>query len=370
MTTKLNWGIIGTGNISSTFAKGIINSTTGQLTSISSRTKASADTFGDKFNVPQRYDSYQELLKDPHVQAVYIGTPHPTHATIAIRCAEAGKHILCEKPITLNHSDTMAVVEAAIANGVFLMEAFMYRCHPQTQKLIELLKQNVIGDVRLIKATFGFHCDFDADSRLFSQKLGGGGILDVGCYPVSFARLVAGIIQGKEYDEPIAVKGFSHLGATGVDEWASALLKFKNGLIAEVSTSTQLNQDNTAVVYGSKGSIHIASPWLVAKDGGTWTIEVRKNGEDSQLISGDERLSLYSIEADTVAEAIHAGKSETQAMSWGDTFGNMRTLDAWRREIGLTYEEEAIGAKRPPLNGRALHPSSTNNMRYARIKGL
>jgi len=371
MTTKLNWGIIGTGNISNTFAQGILNSNTGQLVAIASRTKESADAFGDQFAVAQRYDSYQKLLEDSDVQAVYIGTPHPTHATLAIQCAEAGKHILCEKPIALNHADTMAVVEAALENGVFLMEAFMYRCHPQTQKLVELIQNGEIGDVKLIKATFGFHCPFDPNSRLLSNALGGGGILDVGCYPVSLARLVAGAANGKEIEEPINVKGTGHLGSTGVDEYAAALLTFKGDIIAEVSTSTQLNQDSTATIYGTEGSIHITCPWLVAKDGGTWTIEVRKNGEsDPQSISENESRSLYTIEADTVADAIHSGKVETKAMGWEDTLGNMRTLDLWRREIGLSYEEEAIDAKRPPINRRAPRPIDGHNMRYSRIQDL
>ena len=131
MSNKLAWGIIGTGNIAKTFAKGVAQSKTGRLIAVGSRSQASADKFGEEFKVPKRFASYEALLADPEVQAVYICTPHPMHAEWAIAAANAGKHILCEKPIGMNYPEAMAIVEAATRNNVFLMEAFMYRCHPQ-----------------------------------------------------------------------------------------------------------------------------------------------------------------------------------------------------------------------------------------------
>src|SRR5437763_6034145 len=149
MATTLNWGIIGAGSIAKTFAKGVAKSRTGKVVAIGSRTLEKARAFGEELGIERRYGSYEEVLGDGGVQAVYIATPHPEHAPWAIRSAEAGKHILCDKPIGLNSGEAMAIVEAARQNDVFLMEAFMYRCHPQTHKLVELLRQNAIGKVEV-----------------------------------------------------------------------------------------------------------------------------------------------------------------------------------------------------------------------------
>src|SRR5687768_1011366 len=151
MDEKLAWGIIGTGSIARAFAEGLAQCKTGKLVAIGSRTQKCADEFGAKYNVPRRHSSYQALLDDRDVQAVYIATPHPIHAEWAIKAARAKKHVLVEKPMGINGSEAMAIIEAAIENGVFLMEAFMYRVHPQTLRLIELIREKVIGDVRLIQ---------------------------------------------------------------------------------------------------------------------------------------------------------------------------------------------------------------------------
>src|SRR3954466_6670488 len=178
MSAPLRWGILGTGRIASAFAAALAETDSGTLVAVASRDQATADRFGDKFGVPHRHAAYELLLADPDVDAVYIATPHPHHAEWAIRTAEAGKHILCEKPLTLNQPTSMAVVDAARRNDVFLMEAFMYRCHPQTQELVALIRGGAIGEVRLIEATFSFRSGSAPDSRLYSNALGGGGILD------------------------------------------------------------------------------------------------------------------------------------------------------------------------------------------------
>lgn len=150
MSSTLNWGILGTGHIAHIFANGLRQSKTGTLLAVGSRTQESANAFGETWGVPLRYASYTDLLMDSDVQAVYISTPHPLHAQWAIQAAEAGKHILCEKPLAINSGQARAMVEAARSNNVFLMEAFMYRCHPQTEKLVELISSGVIGQVRVI----------------------------------------------------------------------------------------------------------------------------------------------------------------------------------------------------------------------------
>src|SRR5438876_6893336 len=216
---KLNWGILATGAIAEKFAKGVIGSSTGKLVAVGSRTKEKADAFAAKFQIPRAHGSYEELLADNEVHAIYIATPHPSHALWAIRAAEAKKHVLVEKPIGMNHAEAMAIVEAAIANDVFLMEGFMYRCHPQIARVMELIKNGAIGDVRVIHASFSFHWPkpWNDQSRITNNALGGGGILDVGCYPVSIARLIAGAATGKDFADPVEVKAVGHLGKSGVD---------------------------------------------------------------------------------------------------------------------------------------------------------
>src|SRR5882724_823597 len=266
---SLSWGILGTGRIAGIFAKQLSQSKTGKLAAVGSRSQASADKFTTEYRVPRGHNTYEALLADSRVQAVYIATPHSLHAEWCLKAAKAGKHILCEKPLTLNHAEALAVVEAARRHNVFLMEAFMYRCHPQTAKLVELLREKATGEVRVIHASFGFHRDFNPEVRLFKNTLGGGGILDVGCYPVSASRLIAGIATGKPFADPVEVKGCGHFAPSGVDTWATALLKFPGDILASLATSVEVQQQNTLRICGSDGNIFVPAPWAQVKDSTT-----------------------------------------------------------------------------------------------------
>ncbi len=371
MAAKLRWGIIGTGNIAKTFARGLANSETGTLQAVGSRTQESADRFGDEFNVPRRYDSYEALLADTDVEAVYISTPHPLHAEWAIKAAEAGKHILCEKPLTLNHAEAMAVVEAALQHDVFLMEAFMYRCHPQTARLVELIREGAIGEVREIEATFSFHAGFNPEGRLFNNELGGGGILDVGCYCTSMARLIAGAATGKDFAEPIDVYGAAHIGPVSrVDEYAVATLRFPGDILAQLATAVQLQQDNVVRIWGSEGNILVPSPWMPSRDPGTTTIIVNRKGEEPQEVTVEASAGLYTIEADTVAAHMEARQAPPPAMTWEDTLGNMKTLDRWRAAIKLVYDAEQPEAQVLPVHKRPLAVRPDNIMKYGQLPGI
>lgn len=372
MSIRLNWGILGTGNIAHAFARGLKTSETGVLTAVGSRTAESARTFADEFGIETAHGSYEALLADPGVDAIYISTPHPFHAYWAIQCARAGKHILCEKPITLNHADTMAVVEAARAAGVFLMEAFMYRCHPQTLRMVELIREGALGQVRMIQAAFGFRAEANPESRLMKNSLGGGGILDVGGYPVSLARLVAGAALGRDFADPVEVKAMGHIGPeTRIDEYTAALLRFEGDIIAQIATGVRLTQDNGARVFGTEGTIHIPSPWLVARDGGEWSFTLQRAGQDeAEILSGQEPRGLYGVEADTFARSLEAGHALAPAMSPEDTLGNMQALDAWRNELGFVYDEEKPDFNRPAVHRGPIAPIDGHTMRYDRIAGL
>jgi predicted dehydrogenase len=342
MSTKIRWGILGTGNIARVFAKGIAGSTTGELFAVASRNLDNAQSFGQEFDVPCWYSSYEALIADPKVQVVYIALPHVFHAEWAIHAANSGKHILCEKPLAMNHAEALSVVEAARRNDVFMMEAFMYRCHPQTAKLIELLRSKAIGDVRMIQATFSFQADFDLRNRALSNELGGGSILDVGCYPISMARLIAGVDLGKEYAEPIDVYGSGHVGdLSGIDEWSVCCMKFPRSILAQVSAGVFLKQENVVRIFGSDGNIFIPSPWVPGgREPGVTKIFVRKGNEAvAQEIITETNLSLYAMEADMVATSIDLRQSPV--MKWEDSLGNMKTMDRWRQIAGISYPSDA-----------------------------
>lgn len=340
MSTSLSWGILSTGRIAGIFAQGVARSQQGRLAAVGSRSQASADRFAKEFNVPKAHGSYEALLADPTVQAVYIATPHPQHVEWAVKAAEAGKHILCEKPIGLNHAELMVMAEAARANNVLLMEAFMYRCHPQTAKIVEIVRSGVLGEIRLVQAAFGFNAGFNATSRLWANEAAGGGILDVGCYAVSMSRLIAGAISGAPFLDPIAVSGSGQLHPeTGVDVVAAGTLKFANGLVAQVSTSVGVTQDNSVRIYGTAGMLHVPSPWIPPSDGTPAKMTLNVGGKVEEIIVSTP-ANLYGLEADAVAVALAAGLREVPAMSVADSLGNMAALDAWRAAIGLTYEQE------------------------------
>jgi predicted dehydrogenase/aryl-alcohol dehydrogenase-like predicted oxidoreductase len=368
MATRLNWGILSTARIAGTFTKALAKSRTGTALAVASRSQESADKFANEHNIPRRYASYEAMLADKDVQAVYIATPHPMHPYWCIQAARAGKHILCEKPIALNHADAMAAIHEARLNDVFLMEAYMYRCHPQAAKLVELIRAKVIGDVRVIQATFGFHCGWNPQGRLLNNAMGGGGILDVGGYAMSMARMIAGAALGGEIAEPIEVKAVGKIGASNVDDYTAAVLKFPGDIVAQVATGVQAQLENVVRIFGADGNIYVPTPWVVSREGGASKIIVTRKGapapEEITVETGDY---LYAIEADTVAANIERRQAPYPAMSWDDTLGNMRACDAWREAIGLVYEAEKPGnvvtVDHEPLAKRADAPITTGTIR-------
>ncbi len=369
---QLNWGIIGAGSIARAFAVGTRTSQTGKLFAVASRDKAKADKFAAEFAVPTAYGSYEELLKDPKVQAVYVCVPHPMHAQWAIAALEAGKHVLCEKPFMLNQWEAMRVIELAREKGLLVMEAFMYRCHPQTAKLVELLRQKAIGDIRLIQATFSFNAGFNAESRLFSNALAGGAIMDVGCYPVSLVRLIAGVATGGDFAEPTEVKGCGQTGQTGVDEWAIGSLKFPGGILAQIATGVRMGHDNALHILGSEGRITVGNPWVANREkADLGKITVQKYGTQPQEIEIPADRTSFSYELDFFGQAVEAGASQPAhpAMSSEDTLGNMRVLDAWRSQVGCVYEQEKPQNYLHTISHKPLEVKHSN-MLYATVPGV
>lgn len=354
---KVRWGILGPGTIARAFAGGLAHSQSGELVALGARNPAKPD-YAEHFPGARIHDGYAALLADPEIEAVYIATPHPQHAEWAIKAAEAGKHVLCEKPMGLTAFEADAMFHAARKAGTFMGEAFMYRLHPMTRTIVDLVTSGKIGEVRAIKSSFGFAMPrFMPEHRLYANELAGGGILDVGCYPVSMARLIAGAAVGKPFVDPETVSGVAHLGESGVDEWASAVLKFPGGILAEVSCSVSLAQDNVLRILGTKGRIEVKDFWFATgHKGGTAIIDIIGSDGKHEPVEVAEAGWLYSFEAEAASRAILAGKTQFAwpGMSWNDTLGNLGVLDKWRLTAGLEYEIEKPSSRTRTLRGDEL----------------
>jgi predicted dehydrogenase len=348
--SPLRWGILSTGRIAGVFAQGVAASKNGRLVAVGSRSLPSAQAFATAHGIDtaHAHGSYEALLSDSEVEAVYVATPHPQHLEWVIKAAAAGKHILCEKPMGVNHAEGLTMVQAARKHGVVLMEAFMYRCHPQTAKIVELIRAGALGTVGLVQATFSFKTNYDPASRLWANDAAGGGIMDVGCYAVSMSRLVAGAVSGQPFLDPVEVTGAGVLHPeSGVDAYAAATLKFSNNVIAQVSSGVGLNQDNVVRIYGSAGWLLVPSPWVINREGGGSKLVLHRAGASGPEEIVIDAAPLYSLEADTFAAAVRAGLRDVPQMSTEDTLGNLATLDRWRAAIGLIYESEKNRATQP-----------------------
>ncbi len=328
MADRLNWAIIATGSIAHAFAKGLKASKTGTLQAVGSRTIDKAAEFASQHGGTP-YASYQEAIEDPKVDAVYVATPHAMHAEWTIKAAQAGKAVLCEKPFTLNAIEAEHALKEVKESGVFFMEAFMYRCAPQTRKLVELLGESAIGKVCSINSEFSFHAGHDWTNFRATNEGGGGGLMDVGAYCVSFSRLVAGC-------EPDRSEFTAHLGEKGYDEWGTGILHFPNDITAMFGSGIHLSMKNDARIYGSEGWIHISSPWICTPDS---ELTLYRKCTDPEVFKlGMQNAELYAAEADAVAQFIEA--KECPYMSVTDTIGQMRTLDALRKSAGLHFKGE------------------------------
>ena len=226
------------------------------------------------------------------------------------------------------------------------MEGFMYRCHPQIPKLLEVIKNKTIGDITLIEASFGFDMGKTIpDHRLFNKNLAGGGILDVGLYPISFSRLIAGVATGEKFLEPKFIDAEARIGETGVDEVAHANLEFKNGIKAKVSTAVMESMKNNAVISGSDGKIELPDPWMPGREGGPYhaKIIITKNGNEEIIdVKGPEHLFFFEGELASQCIAKEKTQPPHPAMTWEDTLGNLQALDRWREKVNYKLPQDEI----------------------------
>lgn len=359
---KIRWGVLAPGKIAHKFVEGVKASQTGIFQAAGSRSQERAKAFVREHGGVTAHGSYAALLEDDSVDAVYIATPHPMHAEWAIRAAEVGKAVLCEKPLGMNLGEVDAIFEAGVVHQTFIMEAFMYRCYEQTRVWAEWIRQGKLGAPQLIEASFGFRTGFHSESRLFANALGGGGIMDVGCYPISACRLIAGMMESKPFLDPSEVSGAGNLGSTGVDESAVVTLQFPNGLLAQCVTGVRLRAQNQIRVTGTEGTLIVESPWF--GNGVSRILNVQGEEVERHESKGDG----YHQEIDTFAFRLAEFSGEDTSgfpepaetwMSPEDSFGNMKTLDRWRHSIELKYEFEKPGVDiLTPVDRRAFQLGS------------
>ena len=345
---KIKWGIIGPGNIANNFADGLTNSYSGQLVSIASKSEDRRKNFGDKYDIHSdfRFDSYEDIINSEHIDAIYISTPHNLHAEWTIKAAGKGKHVLCEKPGAVNLNEGKKIIEAVKEAGVFYMEGFMYRCHPQIPKLLEIIKNKTIGKIESIETSFGYDTGKTIpESRIFNKELTGGAILDVGLYPISFSRLISGVATGEKFLEPNFINAEGRIGDTGVDEVAHANLEFKNGIKAKVSTAIRESMKNNAIIVGSEGTIELPDPWMPGRNGGPYhaKIIINKNDQEEVIeLKGPEHLFFFEAELASQCIAKEKIQPPHPAMTWEDTLGNLKALDTWRDIIDYKLPQDEI----------------------------
>ena len=325
-TKEIRWGILGPGSIANAFAEGLKSVPGARLVACGSRSREKAEAFGAKWNVPRRHAGYDELARDPDVDAIYVATPHPFHAENAIRCLEAGKAVLCEKPFTINAAQAERVVAVARVRKRFLMEAIWSRFLPHVVEARRVVASGRIGEVRMVCADFGFRCGWDPASRLLDPALGGGALLDVGIYTVSLAAMFLGT--------PTEIRALAHLGETGVDEQAAMLFGYPGGALAVLSTAVRTNTPQEATIIGTEGRVRLHAPWwrpsklTVSAGGADETSEPPKVGNG------------YNYEAVEVARCLREGLLESPTIPLEETLAIMKTLDRIREQFGLRYPME------------------------------
>jgi predicted dehydrogenase len=325
MPDEIRWGFIGTGLMARVFAAALSDLPDARLIAVGSRTRASAEAFGEQFGVPHRHSSYAALVNDPAVDIVYVATPHPYHMQNSLLALEARKPVLCEKPFTLNAAQAEILISTARERGLFLMEAMWSRFLPAMQKLRELLADEAIGEVRMIVAGSCHPPGMELAPRLLDPELGGGALLDLGVYPISLTTMVLGRAS--------SVTSKVHLGETGVDERSAIILTYDQGKMALVYTALRTNAPRDIVVMGTGGWIRtpLFKPRQV-------TVFLPDRGErvfETPMV-GNGR----GHEAAAVMSCLREGKLESETMPLDETLDIMRTLDDIRHQWGLKYPME------------------------------
>jgi predicted dehydrogenase len=333
---KLAWGILGTGNIARQFSDGVKKyCERSWLAAVGSRSAQPAAEFAGRYGVLNSYPTYDQVLKDPQVDAVYISLPNSMHCDWAIRALSAGKHVLCEKPLASNAAEAAKMFQAARTSGKTLVEAFMYRAHPQTREVMEKVRAGAIGEVKLIRTSFCYRTNRVEGNIRFDPALAGGALMDIGCYCINFSRMVAGV-------DVTDIQASGALHEKGVDELVAGNLKFANGMLASFTCGMRAQADNSAYICGADGYLEIPWPWKPQPRGAKYWIKrsapPKQDGGKTDPSPADEfevnaEMDLYALEADDFAATILDHKPVM--VSEDETMATMRVLDEMRRQVGV-----------------------------------
>ncbi|MEJ3404927.1 Gfo/Idh/MocA family oxidoreductase [Rathayibacter sp. YIM 133350] len=326
--TNLRWGILATGGISHAFTNDLVlNGHTVQA--VGSRSQGGADAFAAEFDIPKAYASYEELVADPDVDIVYVGTPHPFHADNAALVLDAGKHVLVEKPFTLNAGEARRVVELAREKNLLVLEAMWTRWLPHMVRIREVVASGVLGDVHTLIADHTQSLPTDPTHRINALELGGGALLDLGIYPISFSFDLFG--------PPTSIQASATFKPTGADAQVATIFRYAGDQLASTLSASDTRGPNVATVLGTKGRIDIDGVWytpssfrVIDADG-----EVIETFESEVIGRG---MQYQAAEAERL---VAAGKISSDILSTDESVAIMQTLDAIREQIGLRYPGEA-----------------------------
>jgi predicted dehydrogenase len=327
----LRWGVLAPGRIAGSFVSTLHRHTDQRVHAVASRAPERARAFAATYGIPHAYDSYARLVADPDIDIVYVASPHSEHKPQALLAIAAGKHVLVEKPLALNAAEAREIASAARAAGVFAMEAMWSRFLPQTALIDRLLRDGVLGDIRLVTADFGLRFDFDPEGRIFNPALGGGALLDIAIYPIWFAHFVLGT--------PTRVLATGELARTGVDGQAALVLTTATGAQALLHTTLFADTPNEAAVSGALARIQVETRFIAPSGFSliSHTSEARLRWADPSGLRGSEGLAYQATAA---AQHIADGLTESPLHPLDRTLAVLETIDTARRQLHDTHEKQ------------------------------
>ena len=325
----IRWGILATGGIAASFADDLqLLPDDAELAAVGSRSAEAARRFADSHGIAKAYGTWQDLADDPDIDVIYVATPHAAHHTATSLCLEAGKAVLCEKAFTLNLNQAQDLVTLARRRELFLMEAMWTYLNPTVRRMRQLIADGAIGEVRSVHADFGIAVPYDPAHRLYDPAQGGGALLDLGVYPVSFAQLMLGA--------PDTVSAWAHLGPQGVDDNTGILLGYDSGAVASLSCSLVTATSQYAAVNGTRGRITVAHDFF-HPDG----FVLERQGHEAEEVKLPQDLGNgYTHEALEVMRCLREGATESPYVPLDGTLSVMATLDTVRDRIGVRYPDE------------------------------
>ncbi len=329
MTEPMRWAILGTGKIANRFAAALNNiPEQAELLAVGSRSEESAAAFADRYHVPRQHIGYEQVAADPDIDVVYIGTPGVFHQRDVTICLEAGKHVLCEKVLTMNTQQAQDVIDLARDKNLFLMEAMWTRFFPIHVRIRELLAEKALGDLLGANICFMATVPFDLDNRFFDVSLGAGVLLDLSSYGIAWAYSLFG--------EPEEVKGLAHFGESGADYQSAVIMRHGGGQIASILSSQIAYEVKEAVVFGTTGKIEIHAPWYKPD-----AMTIHRAGREPELVEmplGD--YNGYEYEALAVMDCIRAGQTECDIVPLDDSLAIINIMDQVRAQWGFVYPGE------------------------------